>query len=66
MKAGLKMSDVRGLPAPDVRQRVEQLRQEIHAIRVKGNQGTVEQPHRIRLMKREIARCLTALNEVGS
>ncbi len=62
MKAGLKMNDVRGLPAPEVRQRVEQLREEIRTIRLKGKQGTVEQPHRIRLMKRDIARCLTALS----
>ena len=59
----MKMSELHGVPPAELRQRAEQLRQAIGAIRLKGKASHLEQPHRIRLMKRDVARLLTALSQ---
>ncbi len=63
MMAGIKMNELREVVPAELRQRIEQLQREIGAIRLKGNQGHLEQPHRIRLMRRDVARILTVLHE---
>ena len=63
---GVTMKELRGVPPAELSQRVEQTRREIGAIRLKGKQGVLEQPHRIRLMRRDMARMLTVLNEAHS
>ena len=62
--AGVKMNELRGIAPAELRQRAEQLQRDIGAIRLKGKQGTIEQPHRIRAMRRDVARILTVLSEV--
>ena len=62
--AGTKMSELRSVPPAELRQRAEQLQRDMGAIRLKGAQGHLEQPHRIRLMRRDVARIFTVLSEV--
>lgn len=61
--ASLKTSELRALPEPDLRQRMVDVRKELTALRLKAHQGTSEQPHQIRQMRRAIARILTLLHE---
>ncbi|MBI3087563.1 MAG: 50S ribosomal protein L29 [Candidatus Omnitrophica bacterium] len=57
------VSELRGLPEAELRQRLAQTRQELVTLRLKAKQGALEQPHRIRQMRRDIARMLTTLHE---
>jgi large subunit ribosomal protein L29 len=58
-----KPSQLRAIPVAELHRQLAQTREELAALRFKAKQGTVEQPHRIRQMKRHIARLLTVLNE---
>jgi len=57
--------EFRALPAAELRQRVSQTRQELDTLRLKARQGALEQPHRIRQLRRDLARILTVLREQG-
>ena len=57
------VSELRGLPEAELRQRLAQTRQDLVTLRLKAKQGALEQPHRIRQMRRDIARMFTALQE---
>lgn len=59
----MKPKDLRAIPEADLRQRVAEMRKELTVLRLKARQGAVEQPHRIRMMRRDIARMLTVLRE---
>lgn len=54
---------LRGMPEAELRQHLTQLRGDLIAMRLKARQGAVEQPHTIRLTRREIATVLTLLRE---
>ena len=58
-----KVKELRGMPEAELRQRLIQLRSELSTMRLKARQGTVEQPHKIRQTRREIATVLTVLGE---
>lgn len=60
-----KTKDLRPMPEGELRQRVADIRGELVALRLKARSGAVEQPHRIRQMRREVARILTVLRELA-
>ena len=55
--------EFRALPAAELRQRVTESKRELETLRIKARQGGLEQPHRIRQLRRDVARMLTALQE---
>jgi large subunit ribosomal protein L29 len=57
------VNELRSLTAPELSQRVIQWRQELRDLRLKAAQGNVEQPHRIRQLRRNIARALTVQHQ---
>lgn len=57
--------EFRVLPAAELRQRVVESKKELELLRVKARQGGLEQPHRIRQLRRDVARMLTVLREQG-
>ena len=59
----LKASDLRSLPAAELRQKAEGLTKELMTIRLKAKIGGIEKPHRIRLLKRDLARIATIARE---
>lgn len=61
--AKMKTGELRALQAPELQQRAAELRRELGNLHLKARQGALEQPHRIRQMKRELARLLTVLGE---
>jgi ribosomal protein L29 len=63
--AASAMSELRGLPEAELRQRIRQSRQELAAMRLRASQGALERPHEIGARRREIARLMTVLNELG-
>ena len=54
---------LRALPATDLVAQVEVLRRQRWEHRLKLGDGSVRQTHRLRLLKRQIARILTVLGE---
>ena len=61
--AKIKTGELRVLQALELQQRAAELRRELNHIHLKSRQSAVEQPHRIRQMRRELARVLTVLGE---
>jgi len=59
----LKSSDVRNMTATEISHKLVSLREDLYKLRFEQKTGRVEKPHRIRIAKREIARCLTILRE---
>jgi len=59
MGQALKASDLRSLAPAELKQKAEALTKELMAIRLKTKLGGIEKPHRIRLLKRDLARVAT-------
>jgi large subunit ribosomal protein L29 len=59
----LKTRDLRELAVEDLERKLSETRQELFNLRFQSATGALENPARIRLAKREIARVLTVLNE---
>ena len=59
----MKRDDIRSLSADELRARVSELRDEQFRLRFRGATETLEDPLRLRAVRRDIARTLTALRE---
>jgi large subunit ribosomal protein L29 len=59
----LKTRELRELTVEDLERKLSETRQELFNLRFQSATGALENPARIRLAKREIARVLTVLNE---
>ena len=59
----MKARDLRELPVDALERRLADTRRELFNLRFQSATGALENPARITLAKREIARVLTVLNE---
>jgi large subunit ribosomal protein L29 len=59
----LRVSELRDLSTEELERKLAETRQELFNLRFQSATGALENPARIRLAKREIARVLTVLNE---
>ena len=59
----MRTRDLRELAVDDLERKLSETRQELFNLRFQSATGALENPARIRLAKREIARVLTVLNE---
>ena len=59
----MKTRELRELTVEDLERKLSETRQELFNLRFQSETGALENPARIRLAKREIARVLTVLNE---
>ena len=59
----MKARDLRDLPVEELERRLADRRHELFNLRFQSATGALENPARIQLAKREIARVLTVLNE---
>lgn len=58
-----KTKELRALGEPELQSQLEKTRQELGALRLKAAHGAIEQPHRIRQLRKDVAKMLTLLNE---
>ena len=65
MKSTEQLAELRGLPAEDLRQRVRDLDDQAFRLRLQHSMGQTEAGHKIRPVRREIARIMTVLREKG-
>ena len=59
----MKARDLRELSVDDLERKLAETRQELFNLRFQSATGALENPARIRVAKREIAKVLTVLNE---
>ena len=59
----MKARELRDLPVEELERKLAETRHELFNLRFQSATGALENPARIRLAKREIARVLTVLNE---
>lgn len=58
----LKMSEVNKLDSSAIKQKVSEYRKELFELNLQKNTTSVEKPHLLKTLKRDIARLLTVLN----
>lgn len=58
----LKMSEIKKLDSTAINQKVTELRRELFNIRLQKNTTSIEKPHLLQELKKDIARLLTVLN----
>ena len=61
----LKMEDIRGMTKEELQNKVRSLREELFGMVFQARTGRIERPHRISALKKDVARCLTVMNEKG-
>lgn len=61
----MKAKDLKGLNPEDLLQKEKELKKELFDLNYQRKMGQVEKPGRFRVIKRDIARILTVLNEKG-
>ena len=61
----LKASDLRQMSEEELVAKLRELRRELFELRFNKELGRLEQPHRFRELRRDIARVLTVLREKG-
>jgi len=59
----LKMSDLRNLTKEELGLKLSGLKIDLYNLRFQAETGRIEKPHRIRQIKKDIARVLTVLQE---
>ncbi|MBN1869930.1 MAG: 50S ribosomal protein L29 [Candidatus Omnitrophica bacterium] len=59
----MKPSELRGLSSEELLQKQKAFKKELFDLNYQRKMGNVEKPDRFRLLKRDIARILTILNE---
>ena len=59
----MKARELRDLPVDELERKLAETRHELFNLRFQSATGALENPARIQLAKREIARVLTVLNE---
>ena len=65
MKIPELLSELRGLPADDLKQRARELDDKVFRLRLQQSMGQSESGHKIRPLRRERARVQTVLREKG-
>ncbi len=62
----MKSKDIRELSLDEIRKKLRDLRDELVNLRVRKQTGQVENPSRIRIVRRDIARLETILKQKAS
>lgn len=59
----MKAKEIRNLTSSEIEQKMIDLKQQQFDIRAESASGRMERPTRIKILRRDIARCYTVLNE---
>ena len=61
----MKPKAMRDLTGEELRQKMSETREELFKLRLQKSVGEIEQPMRIRTLRRDVARMLTVMKERG-
>lgn len=59
----LKMSEIRNLEVSEINEKVRGLRKELFDLKLEKHTATLEKPHRLTQIRKDIARLLTVASE---
>jgi large subunit ribosomal protein L29 len=59
----IKANELRNMTPDEIRQKVESLKKDLFALRTEVRAGRIEKPHRVKDVRKDIARCETVLKE---
>ena len=59
----MKSKEVRALSEGELHARLGEIRAELVSLQLKSHRGSIEQPHRVGQMRRDVAKILTLLRE---
>jgi len=59
----MKFKEVKGLDQAEIEKRIRELSEDQFTMKMKNNLGQVNDPMKIRIIRRDIARLKTALNQ---
>lgn len=59
----MKSTDLRNLTEAEIEQMMLSIKEQLFKLRTENQSGQPERPHKFRLLKRDMARCLTILKE---
>jgi large subunit ribosomal protein L29 len=62
----MKAAELRDLTADDLRQREHDLEEQLFRMRLQKAMGQLEQPLKLRMMRRDLARVKTVLRQKGA
>jgi large subunit ribosomal protein L29 len=62
----VKANELRNMTVDEIRRKLEALKKELFLLRTEAKSGRTEKPHRIRLARKDIARCETIIKESTS
>lgn len=62
----MKVSDIKDLTGPELRQRLDDTRRELFNLRVQKASGQLEKPSRLRDLRRDAARIQTAISAMSA
>jgi large subunit ribosomal protein L29 len=58
-----KIEDLRNLSNEELRQKADSLKADLYGLRYQAKSGRIEKPHRMKLIRRDIARINTIIRE---
>ena len=59
----IKANELRNMTADEIAQKVDILKKELFNVRTEAKAGRIEHPHKIKDVRKDIARCETVLKE---
>jgi large subunit ribosomal protein L29 len=59
----IKANELRNMTPDEIRHKMNELKKELYGLRTEAHAGRVDKPHRIKVTRKDIARCETILKE---
>ncbi len=59
----ISANELRNMTSDEIRQKVDALKKELYGLRTEAKAGRIEKPHKIKIVRKDIARCETVLKE---
>ena len=59
----MKTSDIRKMSADEINSKIAEIKNELFELRMKQATGTLEKPHKINALRKDVARLKTVLTE---
>ena len=59
----ISANELRSMTSDEIRQKVDALKKELYGLRTEVKAGRIEKPHKIKDVRKDIARCETVLKE---
>ena len=61
----MKTSDIRKMSADEINSKIAEIKNELFELRMKQATGTLEKPHKINALRKDVARLKTVLSEIN-